>query len=199
MKRNWNDTVQRKMNSLDLRQFTNPNFIIGTKLFVKILREPKWAYIFLNGEIHCIDSLRNMAQIKINYAHKTFKASYNVEPHNTVILPRSNRSALAKCMTGTAPIGIETGRYERIPADKWFFFNCAQTVEDEIHVLIQCPLYDDLRSVHFDHCNLHIENVNILEDIDKLSAILTNKIILRESAKVCNNILARRYIFLNSG
>ena len=40
-----------------------------------------------------------------------------------------------------APLGIETGRYESIPEDRRVCFNSTGIVENELHVLINCPLY----------------------------------------------------------
>ena len=105
LKRNWNDTVHRKMNSLDLRQFTNPDFIIGTKRCVKILREAQMR-VYINqwrNTLNRQSAKHGTGQNKLR-TYRTFKDSYNVEFYNTIILPRSHRSALAKFRTGTAPI-----------------------------------------------------------------------------------------------
>ena len=67
----------------------------------------------------------------------------------THIMSRTRRSALAKFRCGVAPLRLETGRYERIPYDERNCFNCINVVENEEHVLLECPLYNDIRKELF--------------------------------------------------
>ena len=58
--------------------------------------------------------------------------------------------ALAKIRFGTAPIHLQTGRYQHLPVtDRTCVFGCP-TVETEAHVLVECPLllrvYEELRA-----------------------------------------------------
>ena len=48
---------------------------------------------------------------------------------------------------GNLPLHIETGRYARpkLPVEQRTFFHCIDTSEDELHFLIDCPFYDDIR------------------------------------------------------
>ena len=57
----------------------------------------------------------------------------------------------AKLRCGVAPIKIETCRYgiNRIPVNERLCESC-ESVEDEYHVLMQCPKYDDIRTVAFE-------------------------------------------------
>ena len=61
------------------------------------------------------------------------------------IMSRTRRSALAKFRCGVASLRLETRRYERIPYDERNCFNCIKVVEYEEHVLLECPLYNDIR------------------------------------------------------
>ena len=58
-------------------------------------------------------------------------------------MSRGHRSALAKFRCGIAPLRIETGRYKRnrLPAEACFCPVCNKGMDDEIHVLLTCPLY----------------------------------------------------------
>ena len=60
-------------------------------------------------------------------------------------MSRMKRSALVKFRCGVAPLRIETGRNEMIPYDKRNCYNCITKVENEEHVLLECPLYKDIR------------------------------------------------------
>ena len=66
------------------------------------------------------------------------------------------------------------------------------------HVLLECPLYDDLRYRLFSAISCEIINFGIFSDDEKLSVILgcDNIKIIRVSAKTCYEILIRRKAFL---
>ena len=58
---------------------------------------------------------------------------------------RAHRGSLAKFWSGTAPIAIETGRYNVMNIIDRKCFSCRDVVEDETHVLLHCPGYNTLR------------------------------------------------------
>ena len=60
-------------------------------------------------------------------------------------MPHSHRSALAQIRCGTAPLRIETGRYEGLPVEDRKCPVCKDCVESELHALLECPLYDEFR------------------------------------------------------
>ena len=117
-----------------------------------------------------------------------FKRVYRTEPYVVNVLLFKHRSALAKFRCGVAPLRLETGRYERLQPDQRTCFQCTDRIEYEEHVLLACPLYEDLRQVIENNLRSGFSNY------DKISVILGNgnMNILRNSAKVCSNILDRR-------
>ena len=48
---------------------------------------------------------------------------------------------------GILPLHIETGRFARpkLPVEQRTCFHCTDSVEDELHFLIDCPFYDGMR------------------------------------------------------
>ena len=54
-------------------------------------------------------------------------------------------SAFAKFRCGVAPIRIETGRYEGLSIEERICPFCSD-IEDEKHVLLDCKVYNDLRT-----------------------------------------------------
>ena len=78
-----------------------------------------------------------------------FKFDYGAEYYVESVLSRNNRSAIAKFRCGVAPLIIETGRFERLPVDQRLCFHCNGLVEDELHAIVVCPLYQDLRDTLF--------------------------------------------------
>ena len=81
------------------------------------------------------------------------------------ILSRKHRGSLAKFRSGTAPIKVETGRYQNLDLSERVCFHCASCIEDEEHVLMVCPIYEDLR------LSLIREAVLINPDFEGLSDI----------------------------
>ena len=123
--------------------------------------------------------------------YRTFKTEYGMEKYVTAHMTRAERSAMAKFRCGTAPIRIETGRYEgRTVENRICSFGCME-IENEAHVLIDCPVYDDLRTRAMQAARAHSESFDTLTSADKLISIM----VMPETTitgKLCNNILIRR-------
>ena len=123
--------------------------------------------------------------------YKMFKHSYETESYvKCHILSRTRRSALAKFRCRVAPLRIETRRYEMIPYEELYCFNCENKIESEEHVLLECPIYTDIRSEllskiqlpHFDSLNKH----------EKVCHLLADYRIVIYSVKACQSILTER-------
>ena len=87
----------------------------------------------------------------------------------TLILSRGQRSALAKFRCGVAPLKIETGRYSQTPICERIWLNCTKLVEDELHVLILCPVYQNIRATLFETAASLNEDFSSYEDTESLS------------------------------
>ena len=72
-----------------------------------------------------------------------------------LLYKRNSDQRMPNC--GVAPINIELCRYglARIPIEERVCSHCNE-VEDESHVLMYCPLYDDIR----DQLTLSIHDIN---------------------------------------
>ena len=130
--------------------------------------------------------------------YRKFKIIYETERY--LILPtmsRSRRSALAKFRCGVAPLRIETGRYEGLRIDQRLCFNCKTTIESEQHVLLECPLYNDIREELYNNVTKVYTNFHLLDDIEKLCLLMSCVKLIQFTAKACNNILVqrRRYLY----
>ena len=78
--------------------------------------------------------------------YRLFKTEIQADTYVTTSMQRNYRQALAKLRSGSLPIRVETGRYEDIPLQERLCTFCSNNeVENEIHVLLSCDLYDDLR------------------------------------------------------
>ena len=88
--------------------------------------------------------------------YKLFKTTYTEEKCETIIMQRNHRSAFAKFRTEVAPLQIETGRYERLEEERRVCFNCGDAIESEEHVLLDCPLNQQIRESWFVKLKQHI-------------------------------------------
>ena len=105
--------------------------------------------------------------------YRTFKENYGEEQYVRIITQKKYRSAYAKFRCGVAPIKIETCRYglNRVPVNERLCETC-NLVEDEIHVLLHCSMYDDIRDTLFadicnikrDFCDLTVDSQFILKE-----------------------------------
>ena len=105
--------------------------------------------------------------------HKLFKLNYETEPYvKTPILSRGQRGALTKFRCGMAPLKIETGRYCQTPIYEHIYFTCTKLIEDEIHVLILCPVYQNIRVTLFEKAASLNEDFSSYEDTEKFKYLM---------------------------
>ena len=99
-----------------------------------------------------------------------------------------------KFRMGVAPLQIETGIYERLKEEQRVCFKCGDAIESEEHVLLDCPLYQQIRAPWFVKLRLHIPEFYSKTKQEKLICIFSCDIIpvIRLSAKICNDILTER-------
>ena len=69
--------------------------------------------------------------------------------------------------SGTAPTAIETGHYNGINLNDRKCFTCEDLIEDEMHVLLHCPMYDSLRADLFHEAEQTLNGFMNLTDIEK--------------------------------
>ena len=99
-----------------------------------------------------------------------FKNSYLVENYCAIILPPCHRSAFSKFRCGVAPIRIETGRFEGLPEERRLCPFC-NVIEGESHVLLDCHLYNDLRTVLYETAISCLPDFANYDRTDKLDFI----------------------------
>jgi ssDNA-specific exonuclease RecJ len=93
---------------------------------------------------------------------------------------------------------IETGRYENKNVNERVCFICHDQIEDEKHVLLDCPLYADLRESLFNEVKRSSVHFNSLSDEDKFIYLFKSNECYDTVAKTSFNILSRRNSFLYS-
>ena len=117
--------------------------------------------------------------------YRTYKSSFETETYVKVWMPFAWRSSIAKFRTGVAPLRLETGRYEGLAVNQRTCFNCNENVESEQHVLLKCPLYEDLQQTMFNQAFNINTGFYSLSDEEKLIFLFTSKDMIKTVAKTC--------------
>ena len=131
---------------------------------------------------------------------KLFKRTYETEQYvKNHIISRTKRSAIAKFRCGVAPpsplpppFHVETGRYVVLSVDKRYCFHFKSKIENEEHVLIECPLYCEIRHELFSMTEILVTGFQNLSNSDKVCHLLSDSRIVNYSAKACHDILMER-------
>ena len=77
---------------------------------------------------------------------KLFKKEHGLEKYLSVVKNSKHREALTRLRLRSHNLAIETGRHSNIPRESRFCEHCnAEEIEDEIHFLLFCSLYDEIR------------------------------------------------------
>ena len=128
--------------------------------------------------------------------YRTFKNEFITEPYLSIIVHKKYRSAYAKFRCGVAPLKIETGRYgvNRVPVEERLCETC-NSVEDEFHVLMKCPLYRDARDICFNSISAVSEVFADLPQESQFIELMSNPLHYKIISKFMYTILnQRRYL-----
>jgi exonuclease III len=87
--------------------------------------------------------------------YSTIKKKYSIETYLVNNLPLSITQAIAKIRISAHDLEIERGwrKPNYIPRDERWCRFCKNQIEDELHFIVACPLYDNIRSGTLCHCN----------------------------------------------
>ena len=193
--KNWPYKVKEKLAVLELSHFSNPDNMYSFKHVLSNINEKcmnlykqKWRALVNNQ-----NATRGQGRNKLR-TYSKFKDEYKCEPYLMQSIPKSHRRALAKFRCGVAPIRIETGRFERLNEEDRVCAHC-NVVENEKHVLIDCPFYQDIRFELFESCKLACNEFETFNADDQLNFILASQSVFKISAKTCFSILDRHRAF----
>ena len=119
-----------------------------------------------------------------------YKCNLNTECYVMSVTNRGDRRALAQFRTGSAPLEVELGRFSGVSYEDRLCNICGLAVEDEKHVLIECPAYLGLRMelLDTDFWNLPIS----AEDKFVMLMCESNVQFSRHLAKLCRKMLNLR-------
>jgi len=191
-KLNWCKRVRNFYRDLQMDHLCNTEYYLVVGEVINDLEtvlsehyEVKWHAIVNRPE-----AARGPGRNKLR-TYKIFKESIKTE-HYLFMYNKRHRSAMAKFRAGVAPLRLETGRYDNTNEVDRVCFHCTDRIESEEHVLLNCPLYNDLRNDLFIYANtIDVEFVNMLPG-EKLIFLLSKDNIVNMCAKTLCDILTRR-------
>lgn len=123
---------------------------------------------------------------------RCFKGDIYTETYITTAMPFHHRQKLAMLRLGCLPIQVELGRRNHIPLHLRICRQCdMNTIEDEVHLLLECPLYDDIRSGIIQHIDTTVSPK------DQFCSLMSSPDIQAVLGKCIFNIMKRREIFSN--
>ena len=126
--------------------------------------------------------------------YRLFKSSFKCEAYVSMNMSKRYRRAIALFRSGTAPINLELMRYGSVKktVEERTCISCNDKVESEIHVLTQCPLYDDIRKTLFHQLEVCSAEIIHMDDNEKLIFLMSNGEHVRKIAKALCEIIERR-------
>lgn len=148
----------------------------------------KWKH-----DIH--DDSRNVENGNKLRTYRCYKSTLCCEPYVTCNIPRSFRRALAAFRCGSLPLAVEIGRFSKpkIPLHERLCEFCDRSeVEDELHFLIKCPFYNDIRKPLFQEAVSINPTFFNLCDVDRISFLMNTVSIQKLLAKTLHFMCYRR-------
>ena len=115
----------------------------------------------MNGQMTLKEIVRDVGNGRNKLrSYRLFKSDLHKEKYVSIILPRRHRISYAKFRMGVAPLRLEMGRYVDEEEDRRECFTSVNEVKSEEHVIIECPVYSNLRSVMLSRITHNIPDFN---------------------------------------
>ena len=135
-----------------------------------------------------VSGVRNKPKLR---TYCEIKQLFGTENYVQYYLPKKKRSLCAQIRSGILPLHIETGRWAGIDEeDRICSFCVLDEIENEIHFILHCPYYYDLRLRLFNKVEI---NVLDLCDVEIIAWLFEHKTFA--IADFIDRAWARRQLF----
>ena len=189
-RKNWNWHFREIMDDCDHTEVFDLELCLGVS-FVKRIQD----ILIEKAQQTCTNNCATTSKLRTFYAicGLPLKADVIV----TTPLLKSHRSVVAKLMCGTSNLEIERGRHKKIPRENRICILCQnmEVEDDEVHFILKCPFYDDLRNPILQLANLQYPE---LTDLEQLKVIFQSKDLLKTASFCLNRMYNRRSQMLTS-
>jgi hypothetical protein len=125
--------------------------------------------------------------------HKFEREGYLEEIRNT-----KHRQNLTKFRLSNHKLMIEVGRHMKLPKEERVCEVCNNGIEDEIHFLVNCKLYETLREPLLDICTELRPQFRYYSDQEKFIFLMTTPFLMGNVSKFLDSSLKERDIYLDT-
>ena len=116
----------------------------------------------------------------------------------TRIGSRNSRTLLAKLRLGVLPLEIEKGRqYNLNRSERICKFCQTNSVENEIHFLLECPVFESPRSTYINLISHINPNFYLYSSEQKLNYLYFNENLSKHTLEVSSHMLLRLFNEIN--
>ena len=161
---NWSHEIHEILDTCNIEQeIENLENIDEHNILNKLLEQEQ---INWTDEIQSKPKLRTYAKFK----DKIHPEKYVKNCHG-----KHKRSLIAQFRAAVFPLQIEVGRFRNIPCEKRLCTLCPlQEIEDEYHVICQCPIYSKAREILFNTIQNNDKSFETKAPVDKFNDIMKN-------------------------
>lgn len=164
-KQNWSSEIKLLCQKVGLDDDFRRSLLIDIDLFIREMNN------LLN-----VEWKNNLATKPKLRTYITIKENFITEDYVKFCLSRKKRSILAQFRLGILPIALETGRYKGVEVNERYCKFCPyEAVELENHVLCECSLYAEQRSILYNSVASQYENFKSLNNELKFIYLLKNE------------------------
>ena len=166
-KNNWSKEVKMICSEIDLLE----NFENNMHISLTLAKERLCSNMCMSwkSEVEIVPKLR---------LYQIFKDNYHTEKYVIKVTNRKKRSILAQFRSGILPLSIETGRYQEIPIEYRLCLFCNRnSIESEVHFLLHCSFYNDIRYEFFNKIRSLDFYFDLLDDEQKIVKLMSDDMI----------------------
>lgn len=120
------------------------------------------------------------------------------EPYCKITMSHTQRFSFARFHCRVEPIRIETGRNERLPLTDRVCPFCETYVEDELHVITQCAVYDNITEDLYSFAYRRNFDFFILSPLVKFVYVINDKNVVLCMARTCFKYFLEKVILLKT-
>lgn len=109
----------------------------------------KNTYFLIKQRIFDIAKQEIMSQIQCSSKCNVYKYlidNFCIQTYLSKPIPSQYKKYLSKFRLSSHQLAIEVGRFKKVEKCNRFCFKCRNTIEDEFHFILQCPLYSYYRT-----------------------------------------------------
>lgn len=173
----WNKEIKEILTTIDME---DTFYGINVENIGKIKHDSHAKLVELE-KASILEEINIMPKLR---TYKTLLRNFGTPAYIKSRIEKSQRSTITKLRVGVYPINIETGRHRKEKLEERTCPACINTIEDEEHFLVTCPLYNETRQNLYNYFKNNIDvDITNLNEHERLVTMLDNP---KTAAKTAN-------------